>query len=114
MKKMRVILVLLGLIFLITPIYTELEYPIIKVTTESAVHTIESEFVDLESMTKDQEKQYQFYKGWIISNNKGLRNSAKIRQYAVTFIGLSSALVCFLGAIFLPRLIRRSNRNNTA
>ena len=70
------------------------------------MHTIESEFIDLGSMTKEQEKQYRFYKRWIIGNDKELKNVAKVRQYAVTFIGLISALICFLSAIFLSRLTR--------
>lgn len=86
-----------------------LEYPLMKITTESAMHSIENRFINIDAMAAEDKKSYEFSKSRILGNDKMLKKSAKVRQQAVMFLGVSTSLLCFLGAIYLPYLTRRSS-----
>ena len=114
MRAIRILLVIWGLVCLITPVYTALQYPVIKISTPSAMNAIENTFINLKAMNEDESTRYQFFKNGVIGNDRGLRNSVKVRQSAITVIGLFSAIMCFSGAILLPHLTRRLNRTSAA
>gem|GEM_PF-5092691 len=80
-----------------------------KLTTKGAMYSIENRFVNIDSMTAEDKKSYEFLKSWILINDKMLKKSAKVRQQFVVILGISTSLLCFLGAIYLPHLTRRSN-----
>ncbi len=108
MKKIRIFLVVWGVACLITPVLSALEYPLMKISTEGAMHTIENSFINIDLMSPEDMKSYEFLKSWILGNDKMLNKSAKVRQRAVVFLGISTSFLCFLGAIYLPHLIRPS------
>ncbi|WGO99459.1 hypothetical protein QFX18_05210 [Saccharophagus degradans] len=109
MKKIRIFLVVWGFVCLVTPVLSALKYPLMKLTTEGAMHSIENSFINIDTMAAEEKKSYDFLKSWILGNDKMLKKSAKVRQYAVMFLGVSTSLLCFLGAIYLPYLTRRSS-----
>ena len=77
-----------------------LVYPFMKLRTPDALSLIEDQFINVASMNEKESKNYQFAKGWIIGNNKGLIKSAKVRQYAILVIGFISAIISFVGAFY--------------
>lgn len=106
MKGTRIFLIVWGLICLITPVLSALEYPLMKLTTPKAITSIENSFINTEQITKEEKKSYEFLRSWILGNDKALIKSAKFRQKTTIFLGVFSAIFCFLGAIYFPRLAR--------
>ena len=100
-KYVRTTFLVWGIICLLVPGYTMLQFPIMKITTPAAMVSIEDQFIDKSSMEKEEDKKsYDLLKNSILFNDKLLKKSASIRQYGVMLLGFVTAVLCFLSAAY--------------
>jgi len=100
MNVISIFLVIWGAVSLLVPVYMSLIYPFMKLKTPAALGMIEDQFINLALMSDKDLKSYQFAKDWIISNDKGLIKSARVRLYVMFVIGFISAGISFIGAFY--------------
>lgn len=111
MKTVRITLIVWGLISLYCPILSYSQLRLTKESTDNALSSIENEYLDLKSMTKEERDSYDDLKSTILRNEKAAWQIAQSRQKIVLVFSLGSAALSFSLAFYLPYLTRPPSKN---
>ena len=109
-NKMRILLIILSTVVVLCCGWILLQFPIMKIRTDWAISTVETEFLRRD-LTSEEKKSFEFFKGWILSNQR--TTSEMLGNVKVAGITLGATLLIqnlVLLSILKSQLNRRTSR----